>query len=805
MSSNNSPSAAGNGTHPPARSRPTSPSSMDRLRAASRITHPAHRINAEPAALATATATTSTTPPPASSSPAPVSAATLRVSPFHSHGERLPGARERRMTVRSPCVTLADAASAFPRLALEPPQPRPVRPLRAAGSVLKPALVALVAHHARKRVMDPRTRGGHISLGPIDPGGSDSPVDAQSSSPQAHNSVAFVKGGKRKRLSKDVLTDDLGSPHIDLSQPIPNPPTKEHNASPKRNRSGTSSRSPTGTFASSSQHSPQLPQPSEPRSKLLDPDTTHELVNLFFAHCNPHRLILHKPSFSAALSHNRVPEYLVLALCAVAAPLSKSIAAQASIARVAGVPFYQDAVRIMFDNAGRLLSEPTLETAQALCLMEMHEIAASHSWTKHNKYFVPDVTSDDRRPRAADLALKVLEESLEVEKSDDQVRGRTDDLDFCIERECTRRCFWLIQCMSWISGIYIYKPVRPRSVDMTKKVRLPIDETTFDLAAHWNSATVEYLHVQAPTTRYASQFGHVLRILSIYQTVQNVIVQNEGPARAQALRECRQMLDNWLASLPQHLKFSEDNVQKQIDMFETSSNTAFLEGEGRLGEPIEWVRDQLGTIFNATGTRAKNTILSACVIWSYSRYYPDDPKIRVWDTDFEKVWGFRVLVVADQWRQVQERDRAQANASPNASPPHVAGVSPTIAKNNVLMGPGRQGGFDVAPPHHHGDMGLDHRASCSGSDGAHSGWGSEPAIIEGKRPARHVPAAIGRVCDRAVVVPTGRDVSAGRPSVGDDAAQLTGAATAGEHARHVKSHDAHRPRLVREAVMTRRL
>ncbi|KAH9839837.1 uncharacterized protein C8Q71DRAFT_830386 [Rhodofomes roseus] len=615
--------------------------------------------------------------------------------------------------------------------------------------------------------MDPRTRGGHISLGPIDPGGSDSPVDAQSSSPQAHNSVAFVKGGKRKRLSKacdachkskrrcdgtapcsncyfaskqctytdssgrlvpaprnaahgerpaqspaDVLTDDLGSPHIDLSQPIPNPPTKEHNASPKRNRSGTSSRSPTGTFASSSQHSPQLPQPSEPRSKLLDPDTTHELVNLFFAHCNPHRLILHKPSFSAALSHNRVPEYLVLALCAVAAPLSKSIAAQASIARVAGVPFYQDAVRIMFDNAGRLLSEPTLETAQALCLMEMHEIAASHSWTKHNKYF--------------DLALKVLEESLEVEKPDDQVRGRTDDLDFCIERECTRRCFWLIQCMSWISGIYIYKPVRPRSVDMTKKVRLPIDETTFDLAAHWNSATVEYLHVQAPTTRYASQFGHVLRILSIYQTVQNVIVQNEGPARARALRECRQMLDNWLASLPQHLQFSEDNVQKQIDMFETSSNTgawcfcfmhalypccylAFLEGEGRLGEPIEWVRDQLGTIFNATGTRAKNTILSACVIWSYSRYYPDDPKIRVWDTDFEKVWGFRVLVVADQWRQVQERDRAQANASPNASPPHVAGVSPTIAKNNVLMGPGRQGGFDVAPPHHHGDMGLDHR------------------------------------------------------------------------------------------------
>lgn len=95
---------------------------------------------------------------------------------------------------------------------------------------------------------------------------------------------------------------------------------------------------------------------------------------------------------------------------------------------------------------------------------------------------------------------------------------------------------------------------------------------------------------------------------------------------------------------------------------------------------------------------------------SYSRYHPDDPKIRVWDSDFEKVWGFRVLVVADQWREAQ---RAQANASPNASPPQAAGVAPTITKNQGLVGPGRQGGLDIVqqpPPQlHHGDTGLNHR------------------------------------------------------------------------------------------------
>lgn len=98
---------------------------------------------------------------------------------------------------------------------------------------------------------------------------------------------------------------------------------------------------------------------------------------------------------------------------------------------------------------------------------------------------------------------------------------------------------------------------------------------------------------------------------------------------------------------------------------------------------------------------------------SYSKYHPDDPKIRVWDSDFEKAWGFRVLVVADQWRQAQKRDRAQANTSPNATPPHIAGVSPTIAKNSGVVGPGRQGALDTVqqppPQHHHGDTGVDHR------------------------------------------------------------------------------------------------
>lgn len=84
----------------------------------------------------------------------------------------------------------------------------------------------------------------------------------------------------------------------------------------------------------------------------------------------------------------------------------------------------------------------------------------------------------------SDLALQILEESLYIEKPDHEILSpplSPGSRTLCIERECTRRCFWLIQCMGWINGIYTYRPLRPRSVEMMRQVRLPSDETSFEL------------------------------------------------------------------------------------------------------------------------------------------------------------------------------------------------------------------------------------------------------------------------------------------------------------------------------------
>ncbi|OJT01895.1 hypothetical protein TRAPUB_7672 [Trametes pubescens] len=274
----------------------------------------------------------------------------------------------------------------------------------------------------------------------------DAPSDHLNNPENEHISVAFVKGPKRKRLSKACdachkskrRCDGTGkfTPHCiepgaqryyasktctytdAAGRPVPAP----RNTNPERPvTAAVATVSPTGEAPPWAGHATAAAPPSTPQngierdptikrsrrglpgdapsptqtstspddfdSTVLDPATTHELVNIFFAHCNPQRMILHKPSFSANLSLNKVPRHLVLAVCAISAPLSKTVASKASHARLAGVPFFQEALSLMFDNSGRLLCEPCVSTAQALCLLEMHEVAASHSWTRHYRYF----------------------------------------------------------------------------------------------------------------------------------------------------------------------------------------------------------------------------------------------------------------------------------------------------------------------------------------------------------------------------------------------------------------------------------
>lgn len=103
-------------------------------------------------------------------------------------------------------------------------------------------------------------------------------------------------------------------------------------------------------------------------------------------------MIIHQPSFLAALSHGAVPQHLLLAVCAVAAPLSKQPRLRISPRRYAGEMFAKEALSLMFDQDHQLVCEHNLATAQALLLLQLYDRMGRSLWTGqyHREYLVFD-------------------------------------------------------------------------------------------------------------------------------------------------------------------------------------------------------------------------------------------------------------------------------------------------------------------------------------------------------------------------------------------------------------------------------
>ncbi|KAF9557342.1 hypothetical protein CPC08DRAFT_693369, partial [Agrocybe pediades] len=393
----------------------------------------------------------------------------------------------------------------------------------------------------------------------------------------------------------------------------------------------------------------------------LDPSLTRELTNLFFAHCNPARTVIHKPTFSSSLSHNRVPSHLLLAVCALAAPLSKQPRIRTAPARFAGRPFAQEALSQMFDGAGRLVVEPNLATAQALCILQMHDILTKERnalWSS----------------RFHELALQIVE-SLGVHRPDHPMLTPVPSQEFVqasIERESVRRIFWLIHVLDVLASIYFKKPTTFADVEL--RLRLPVDETSFELGVH--STLPEYLYLPAVRTQYASEFGHLIRILSVYAKMECVLDEaSEAEINSKfpgVIADAEQELNEWERTLPEHLRFSEQNLQVQRSMFETSSNTgawcwcsihvyhascamALYSARHRAQRGTrygpQWAVERIESILQLLGDRAKNSILMGSALWSLIKYCKrDDALVRDWASEYEEAAGTNVFDLVQDWR-----------------------------------------------------------------------------------------------------------------------------------------------------------
>jgi Fungal specific transcription factor domain len=208
---------------------------------------------------------------------------------------------------------------------------------------------------------------------------------------------AYLESSVSAPASSTTRVETLASPRA------PSDSCDDYAERPKRPRLGSIS-----FPAPESQASVPLPPRSTFAATRFDFTVVRELVNrtytmipgpcfdnlltfsalVFFAHCHPHRLLFHQPTFMADVCLGRIPPYLLHALCSLASPFSKQPAVKTDSPRTAGVAYSKAAGELMFDTLGRLSVDRNLMTVQALCLLESHQSLLSWPWpspTTHHR------------------------------------------------------------------------------------------------------------------------------------------------------------------------------------------------------------------------------------------------------------------------------------------------------------------------------------------------------------------------------------------------------------------------------------
>ncbi|KAF8552403.1 hypothetical protein OG21DRAFT_1443573 [Imleria badia] len=436
------------------------------------------------------------------------------------------------------------------------------------------------------------------------------------------------------------------------------------------------------------------------RTLERDQALTRELVHLFFAYRQPQRMIIHQPSFLTALSHGTVPQHLLLAVCAVAAPLSKQPRLRTSPCRYAGEMFAQEAVSLMFDKNHQLVCEQSLATAQALLLLQLYDRMGKSLWVGQHYQ----------------LALEIVTK-IGIFDSDSTVltpHPSPELIDACIERECARRVFWLIfisDCFGWM----LYRRAR-LATDSQLNLRLPIDETSFEVSPL--TAVPEFMTKPSPSYSMCSESGQLIRLLLLHEEADKFVdelndSENERYPVDQ-LQELEMRVGAWINALPEHMRFTDDSLWVHVTQYDTASNMGawsffvmhvihcscmFALNLGRqrcrMEMPLDltWARERILKIIEALGKKAKLSIFLGVAIWPLFKYADGPPSQTLlnWSREFEEIWGVRIQDLSQRQMGYRQQLRAQFGPTPPVARVHTTGI-PTGS-----ISPVSRAGTDVSP------------------------------------------------------------------------------------------------------------
>ncbi|KAF9245240.1 fungal-specific transcription factor domain-containing protein [Melanogaster broomeanus] len=428
------------------------------------------------------------------------------------------------------------------------------------------------------------------------------------------------------------------------------------------------------------------PLAASDRSLERDQALTRELVHLFFAYRQPQRMIIHQPTFLAALSHGTIPQYLLLAVCAVAAPLSKQPRLKTSPCRYAGEVFAREAFSLMFDNNKHLVCEQNLATAQALVLLQLYDRMGKSLWNgSYHQY-----------------ALTIVEK-LGIFDSDSTVltpHPSPEFIDACIERECARRVFWLVFVSDCMGSVLYGRPLL--ATESQRSLRLPIDETSFELSPH--TAIPEYMTKPSSSHGMCSEIGQLIRILSMHEQVDRAMHdfnnRENGRHPVHLLLDLESRVAAWADALPEHLRFTDDNLSVYATQYDTASNMgawsfcamhvthsscvfAFNSARQRCrtGMPNgpTWAHERVHKIIGALSSKSKLSTLLGIAIWPLFKYVdaPPNQTLLGWSSEFEEIWGVRIQDLCAQQRDYRQQSSSQlASPHPTAARIHPSVISP---------------------------------------------------------------------------------------------------------------------------------
>ncbi|KAG8748376.1 hypothetical protein FRC10_005923 [Ceratobasidium sp. 414] len=389
----------------------------------------------------------------------------------------------------------------------------------------------------------------------------------------------------------------------------------------------------------------------------LDPHLARELVHLFFANQHPANLMLHRPTFIAALSRGQVPMPLLNSIFALAAPYSAQPALRTTPSWHAGERFAKASPYLCLPAS----FSHDLAAAQALCLLMLHECVMRRP-TQNDQHMCESEPTQPTPARSNRLSLGFafqIMKDLGVPAMDDPVAAafpsEQSSYEHWISVECHRRTFWVLYVVESLSSAFTTRPMTFK--DSQLKVRLPIDEASFELGIQKDSPP-EYL--QFPTTpqvSHTAELGHLVRVTWIYTTVMNQIMETNKKGRpsgpgdsvtADTIAYSEQRLHSWEASLPERLRFNSEMLHIQMVSLESGASLMELlpNRDAARAHSVRQQRalDNLTIILASLGQRGRlsmwtGTLLLALVRYRAAMSQHPDPHVSEWCAEFEKQWG----------------------------------------------------------------------------------------------------------------------------------------------------------------------